>query len=333
MSATTSFQSGISKGKRHLPPKKLRRMFVTTRCKEIAERKFEGKKCARGSTKFVAQPPKKFVSREELINNGSRLHDVIASAEEEQVRLTFISENNRRECELANLVNKLEHLVEHGSVNEIKFVIDINKEIFTGRIDRLNWSDGTIEICDLKTHGFKMPIGNNKPDLPAKTEYYYRLQLHFYAKMVRAYMVDELTPENRITLRRKMIGGLLNPNLPIHPVIANRSGFDPAMNINDLFERFLRAREVFVNSKIKLAVYHLCQTDMEASIQVNKTQVEVTKVQYKYIRDFLSNQDGSDKAYMQARKRGYEEAKKAAAPPKKKGKRVVKKATKRSQKS
>lgn len=291
-------------------------MYVTTRCKEIADKKYTSvKTTSDGSTKHDAA------------EQGKILHQVLSNTEEVTHHLFFVSESNRREAELIHLINKLHHLKVEGITRELKLVLDLKGETFSGRVDQLNWdaTTKTLEIVDLKTHSTKLTMKNNKPDVCQHTEFYYRLQLHFYAKMIKTYLLDELTPEIQTILRRKLVGGLLNVKKPIHPVISSTCSLKPEISIDDLFTVFLRLRSEFVGAKVKLSIYHIDQTSMQNAIQLNQP-VDAIAVSYRYIPSFLSDQEGSDKAYMMARKRGHAEAMTAA---KKSTSKVVKKRKKR----
>nr|DBA11832.1 TPA_asm: ORF131 [Malaco herpesvirus 1] len=275
---------------------KMATLSVTVKCSALANRRFIENKSCPAAQKYSSC----VTSNKEAKDQGTSYHEMISTSEETRVHLTHINENNKKEADLLNLISKLMHLQTYDYVSEMPLSWVIQGVLYRGRIDRINWDSEkkVLEICDLKTHGFNFLKDDGQatvPDVGKKTEYSYRLQLHFYAAMIEGYLTNELDEKLERSLRRRLIGPVFNSDNPIHPIIANTCKLPATSTLEDLFATFKAVRKEFNGAKIKLFIYHLDQASMRRSLALNggrtdKGEFEVVMKPYRFISDFLTNE-------------------------------------------
>ena len=306
--------------------RKMMALAVTTKCKELADNKFKDKNKKNNYNEnhnYKLCDPESY--RRDVINEGNNIHEMISSAEENRIHIKHIDENNKRECDLLNLISKLIHLKTYGYASEISLSWIIHGVFYKSRVDRLNWNKETnvLEICDLKTHAQHfIPDDEDKvvlPEVGKQTEYYYRLQLHFYAAIVKAYLVDELDEKHHRSLRRRLVGPVFNPDKPIHPMIAETCNLPFETSLSDLFETFLDLRKEFQDAKIRIYIYHVDQLRMRSGILSNggmtdKGTFDVICKPYRYLPNWLDDELVSTPMEMERRHAIEAEKKRKSVP-------------------
>lgn len=294
-------------------------MNVTEKCKQMSDKRYKGEEKKEKKSGEVAP----VFMESDAKTQGKFFHDVISSAEEHEVRLRHIDENNKRECDLINLISKIAFLKQNGYVSEIGFKWLYKGVLYRGRIDRIEWDrkKNVLEINDLKSHvkHFMKEDSDDVtvPDVGDKVEYYYRLQLHFYAGMIKSYLIDELTEEHKKYLRRLLIGALINTDKPIHHEIAERCSLPKTTTIKDLFNMFLQLREDFKECRIAIAILHLDQLVMTRACKsaggtMKKGSCTVIRKPYRYISNFLENEMGFNPVVRERKRKIKQESKRKA---------------------